>query len=775
MTITANKFTPEVLLSAPRRSAAVPNSSGTLALFTVTQYSFESHSRSYAIKVLDLSSGQSTELYDNPAYTEPVWISDREFALIKNDDWDTTSLMVADATKPGSRPYQVGSFRGTISNLKAKVIDGKGTVAIACTALTTADGKMYCAADDQEKKSSHSSARVYSSLFVRHWDHYVTKHRSAVFYGALKKEGGSHNQHRYRLQGSESGSSGLTNALAGTRLECPVPTFGGASDFDIGPRGLVFLSKDPDLNPALWTKTDLYYVPLSSFAEEQTPAAPQIVRTGRLQGYTGNPVFSHDGNRVAFKRMRHRQYESDKWRLLLLPDVGDLSNVQEFYGLGEEDGENGDNEGGWDLRPETIVWSADDSELFVTAEKEARQVLFRLPSTPLEARDLPVQMTWGGTIGDFFNLATTNKGSSGDDDGVEEEEEEEEDKSKMLLLTSSSLIDNSSYSVLDTSAAPGTKPRLISSSSREGRTFGLSSDQVSEFWFPAGGRSSSSSSSSTTTITTAPTTYKAHALVMKPSTFDPSSNKKKYPLAFLIHGGPQGAWADSWSTRWNAAVFAEQGYVVVMPNPTGSTGYGQAFIDAIAGDWGGRPYEDLVDCFDYVRENMGDYVDTGNAVALGASYGGYMINWIQGHPLGRSFRALVCHDGIFSTLADWSTEELFFVLHDMRGAPWDPGARSETYARWDPAARVGHWATPQLVVHSELDYRLPVSEGLAAFNALQTRGVESRFLTFPDENHWVLKPENSLVWHKEVLGWINKYTGLDAKQLAEDLGDLRIN
>ncbi|RYP23102.1 hypothetical protein DL765_001357 [Monosporascus sp. GIB2] len=712
MTITATKFTPEVLLSAPRRSAGVPNRTGTCLANAgiVSQYSFESHSKSYAIKVLDLKTGSSTVLYEDPAYTEPTWISATEFVFVCNRD-KSTSLMVADATRPGSDPHEISSFKGMIANIKVKDI-GDGTVAFACTAPTTPSGELH---DPAKEKESRSSARVYSSLFVRHWDAYVGENKNAVWYGALKKEGGA-----YKLQ-----SPGLVNALAGTRLECPVPNFGGAGDYDIGKSGLVFLSKDPELNPALWTKTDLYYVPLRTFTEEKPPT-PQMVKTGKLQGYSGGPVFSHGGTSVAFKRMRNRQYESDKWRLMLIPDVKDLSNVQEFY-------ETDDGEGRWDLRPETIVWSRDDRELYVTAEKEGRPPLFRLPSRPAEATELPRQVTTTcqGTIGEFFNLA--------------------EEGDSRLFLNSSSLVDSSAYSILDPESG---EVQLVSSSSKGGKSFGLSQRQVDEFWFDgAGGK------------------YRGHALVVKPSTFDP---EKKYPLAMLIHGGPQGAWGESWSTRWNPAVFAEQGYVVVMPNPTGSTGYGQAFIDAITEQWGGRPYNDLVNCFEHIEGNL-PYVDAQNAVALGASYGGYMINWIQGQPLGRRFRALVCHDGIFCTLADWSTEELFFVMHDMGGAPWEPRAREAVYERWDPSRRVGSWATPQLVVHSELDYRLPVSEGLAAFNALQTRRVPSRLLLFPDENHWVLKPENSLVWHREVLGWINKYTGLDTSGLAGDTESLSLS
>ncbi|GAP87371.1 putative prolyl oligopeptidase [Rosellinia necatrix] len=707
MTILATKFTPEVLLSAPRRSPAVPNSAGKLALYTVSQYSFETHSKKYAFKLLDISSGHSTELFDDPAYSEPTWISEHDFAFVKKaDDHSAVSyLMTANALDIGAGAHVIQSFKCSISNLKAKDI-GSGIVALALTAPTTSSGDMH---DALNEKKPHSTARVYSSLFARHWDTWVSKHRDAVFYGALQKDETSG---KYQLQGS-----GFVNALAGTKLECPVPTFGGAADFDIGKKGLVFLSKDPEINPALWTKTDVYYVPLKTFTEEKPPA-PQVVKTGQLQGYSGSPTFSHDGNRLAFTRMRHKQYESDKTRLLLIPDIDDLSNVQEFYKT-----DNGD--GGWDLRPESIVWSNNDSELYVTAEEKGRQLVFKLPSSPLDATELPQPLTKDGAVGNISNLSSSDN---------------------RLFLTSSSLVDNSSYTILD----PDSKDRLlVSSASKEGKTLGLSRSQFDEFWFEGDGD------------------YQGHALVVKPSNFDPT---KKYPLAFLIHGGPQGAWGDSWSTRWNPAIFAEQGYVAVMPNPTGSTGYGQQYVDDIALNWGGRPYNDLVNCFEHIAKNI-SYIDTSNAVALGASYGGFMINWIQGHPLGRKFKALVCHDGIFSTLSDWSSEELFFIMHDMGGTPWENRGH---YEKWDPAAFVGEWATPQLVIHSELDYRLPISEGLAAFNALQTRGVPSKFLTFPDENHWVLKPENSLVWHKEVLGWINKYTGLDTTGLSSGVDDLSL-
>ncbi|KAG0228772.1 putative dipeptidyl-peptidase 5 [Mortierella sp. GBA43] len=243
-----------------------------------------------------------------------------------------------------------------------------------------------------------------------------------------------------------------------------------------------------------------------------------------------------------------------------------------------------------------------------------------------------------------------------------------------------------------------------------------------------------------------------HGFLLKPIGFDPA---KKYPLAFIVHGGPQSAFTDNWSTRWNPNIFASAGFVVVFLNPTGSTGYGQELTDAIRNNWGGSPYIDLMKGLDHVLEHH-SYIDSKRVAGLGASYGGYMMNWINGHT--DRFNCLVNHDGIFDTKNGYyATEELYFPEHEYGGVPWDPKIK-ENYERWNPANFVQHWKTPTLVIHSDKDYRLPVTEGLATFTVLQRKGIPSRLVYFPDENHWVLKAANSLRWHSEVLGWIKKWT-----------------
>jgi dipeptidyl aminopeptidase/acylaminoacyl peptidase len=227
----------------------------------------------------------------------------------------------------------------------------------------------------------------------------------------------------------------------------------------------------------------------------------------------------------------------------------------------------------------------------------------------------------------------------------------------------------------------------------------------------------------------------------------------KAPVAFLVHGGPQGSFGDHFHYRWNAQAYAGRGYGVIMIDFHGSTGYGQAFTDAISGDWGGAPFDDLMMGLDAALEKY-SWLDKSRMVALGASYGGYMINWINGKT--DRFKALVCHDGnLDERMAYYDTEELWFPEWEHGGVPWE---KPEGYMKHNPIDHVKNWKTPTLVIHGANDFRVVDTQGMATFTALQRKGIPSRFLHFPDENHWVLKPQNSRRWHEEVLAWIDKWT-----------------
>jgi len=242
---------------------------------------------------------------------------------------------------------------------------------------------------------------------------------------------------------------------------------------------------------------------------------------------------------------------------------------------------------------------------------------------------------------------------------------------------------------------------------------------------------------------------KISSFVLKPAGFDA---KKKYPVLFLIHGGPQGAWGQSWSYRWNPHVFANAGFVVVMPNPRGSTGYGQRFTDEVSDDWGGKVYDDIMAVVDKVESEP--WADKNRFVAAGGSYGGYMVNWMLGHT--NRFKAFVSHAGVFDLRSmAGETEELWFVNWEFKGMPWD---QPETYSKWSPSYFVKDFKTPTLVLHGELDYRVPVGQGMQLFTALQTQKVPSEMVLFPDEGHWILKPQNSLLWYKSFIDWVTEFT-----------------
>jgi dipeptidyl aminopeptidase/acylaminoacyl peptidase len=240
--------------------------------------------------------------------------------------------------------------------------------------------------------------------------------------------------------------------------------------------------------------------------------------------------------------------------------------------------------------------------------------------------------------------------------------------------------------------------------------------------------------------------------MVKPPGSDPN---KKYPLKFLIHGGPQGAWGNEWTYRWNAELFAATGnYVVVMINFHGSTGYGQKFTDSISGDWGGKPYVDLMKGLDYVEKTY-PFIDKNRVAALGASYGGYMANWILGHT--DRFKCIVSHDGVFNTESAWgTTEELWFPEWEFKGPPWK---NRELYRKWSPHLFADKFKTPTLVIHGQNDYRVDVSQGFDLFTMLQRLKVPSKMLYFPDEGHWVLKPQNSRLWYKTVNDWVDQWCG----------------
>ena len=574
-----------------------------------------------------------------------------------------------------------------------------GDIHFLLNALAYPNGTAY---NENLAETPASTARIYQDIYVRHWDTYLTPQRYAVFGGVLTK--GSSGSYSNDSSSSYSFGGDLTNYVTGkcnaTCAESPVQPFGGSGDYDISPDGsqVVFLTKNIDLPLANFTSSQIYWVPFSGSVNDSIPINP-IGATPGVEGASASPTFSKDGSKIAYFQMNGIFYESDK--NIIYTANADPNNLA-ISSVARD----------WDRSPDVIIWSNDDSVLYVAAPDLGRERVFPVP----------------------INAADDYKPTNITDEGV---------PAGMQILPSGEILISdskiwSSRDIYTVNPNSNATKFLFQSNLVDEALSGLGPKDVSEFYF--------SSNSTETDL---------QSWIIYPSNF---SETERYPLCFLVHGGPQGGFYNSWSTRWNYRVWSDQGYIVIAPNPTASSGWGQNLTDAVSGHWGDYPYWDLVYAWDYVNTNL-PYVDTARGISAGASFGGYMENWIQGHELGRRFNALVTHDGVTNTLSDYATEELWFINHDFAGTFSSPNETS-TYYRWNPIAYYENWATPHFVVHSDMDYRLPVSEGLMLFNLLQVKGVPSKFLNFPDETHWVLDRENSLVWHREIFKWINYYSGL---------------
>jgi dipeptidyl aminopeptidase/acylaminoacyl peptidase len=351
-----------------------------------------------------------------------------------------------------------------------------------------------------------------------------------------------------------------------------------------------------------------------------------------------------------------------------------------------------------------LAWSADSQQLFFTAENETLQPIYAMA-----ARE---GATPKKVIGDGFN-----SGISLSADG------------KTLVFERTSLTMPAEVFV---ASSDGSGVRQLTHQN-EAILASLKMNEPETFWFEGVGGT------------------RVQAMLIRPPDFDSS---KKYPLVVVLHGGPQTMWSNAWGYRWNEQVFSAPGYVTLMINRRGSTGYGQKFTDEITNDWGGKAYVDVMDGIDYTLKKY-PYIDGSRMAAVGGSYGGYMANWIDTHT-GR-FKAIISHAGIFDKDSMYATEELWFEEHDMQGTPW---TNPESYHKWAPltyAAELGKFKTPTLVIAGERDFRVPYTQSLEFFSALQRQGVPSKLVVFPDEGHWILKPQNSKFWYKTFMDWLATY------------------
>jgi len=490
-----------------------------------------------------------------------------------------------------------------------------------------------------------------------------------------------------------------------------VPPFslGGGGGFAIAPdsKELAF-TENLDPEPAISTSASIFTLNLTN------PAA-RPVKVSTSHGGNFSPAYSPDGKYLAWRSQERAGYESDKFRLMLYDRAKKTTkDVLKSAKLPNLTAANFDN---W---VDEFIWSEDPRYIHFVSGVRGEASLY---SIGIDDGDLH---PFGSINGEWSEIhATPVRGH-----GIES------------VVGSLMTVDRpSEVFVVDLDKASDNRNEYLPSQLthlNDALLAQLDLPKQESFWF------------------TAEDGTKLQGFLIRPPGFDAA---KKYPVKFLIHGGPQGAWGDAWSYRWNPELFAANGYVVVMINPRGSTGYGQAIVDGVNGDWGGKPYTDLMTGLDYAEQHY-PFIDKNREAALGASYGGFMANWVLGHT--DRFKCIVTHDGMFNPESAYgTTEEMWFNEWEFKGHPWDYYGKPDSenpFRKWAPMMSAKNFKTPTLVVHGQLDYRLDVSEGFQLFDTLQRLKVPSKMLYFPDEGHWVLKPQNSQLWYKTVNDWVDEWT-----------------
>ena len=496
-----------------------------------------------------------------------------------------------------------------------------------------------------------------------------------------------------------SADGGVARDLTPGGHDVPPFSLGGQDQYAFSPDGkeIVYPSNIDEVQ-ATSTNSDIFVVPVTGGEPRKITINP---------GSDSTPIYSPDGKYIAYRAQLRGGYESDRFRLMLYERAtGKITELTPNF----------------DRWVDSIAWSPDSNTIYFTAENEGEAPIYTVNVNAPNAwpqelvagfNDSPVPTPDGKTlVFDTMSITGPNE------------------------IYSAPLL----FAQCRIAVVPGTYkyPDCVMSKAHPLTNLNdavlsqVAMEPLESFWFTGAAKE------------------KVQGFILRPPNFDAN---KKYPVKFLIHGGPEGAWGDDWSYRWNPELFAANGYVVIMINFHGSTGYGQKFIDAINGDWGGAPYQDLMLGLDYAEKNY-PFVDKDRECALGASYGGYAINWIEGHTT--RFKCLVSHDGMFNAESAYgTTEELWFNEWEFKGTPW---TNREMYRKWSPHLFAANFKTPILVVHGQLDYRLDVSEGFQLFTTAQRLKVPSKMLYFPDEGHWVLKPQNSRLWYQTVNDWVDQWT-----------------
>jgi dipeptidyl aminopeptidase/acylaminoacyl peptidase len=689
--LAANKKTPHIWI-VPITGSAKADSS------TSRDDSQANHSAS-----VGMTKGAEREIISDQDADRPRWAPDgKRLAFISNKEGGS-QIWIAEfdgAVGTVTGVHKLTSIAteadGELWSPDGKNILFKSDVYPECTDEACNEKKV------EEHEKSKVKALVFEHLLYRHWNAYKEGKRTHLL--IVQVPAG---------EGARPTPAQSARDLTPGDYDAPVFSLGGQDDYAFSPDGQeICYTSNHDPEPAISTNNDLFIVSVNG------GEAKNITAENKASDST--PLYSPDGKYIAYRAQQRPGYESDRFRLMLYDrKTGEKKNLIEHF----------------DAWVGSFTWTPDSKTITFAAEHEGH---------------LPIYVTSPGGDWGSSKLSTARRAlvEGFNDDPVFAPD------GKILIFTKMSLqgptgiytISADQVWLSATRGMPAVSCTYINgeivpefcrgpkpiSHLNDGVLSEVSMSPLESFWF------------------TGANGDKVEGFLVKPPNFDAN---KKYPVKFLIHGGPQGAWGDDWSYRWNPELFAANGYVVIMINFHGSTGYGQKFIDAINGDWGGAPFEDLMKGLDYAEQHY-PFIDKDRECALGASYGGYMANWVLGHT--NRFKCIVSHDGMFNSTSAWgTTEELWFNEWEFKGTPYNNRA---LYDKWSPHLSATNFKTPTLVVHGQLDYRLDVSEGFQLFTTLQRLGVPSKMLYFPDEGHWVLKPQNSQLWYKTVNDWVDQWT-----------------
>ncbi|MFZ0300751.1 MAG: S9 family peptidase [Candidatus Sulfotelmatobacter sp.] len=694
-------FTFEDMMKLKRVGEPEVSPDGKWVIFSVVDVDLQANTKTPHIWIVPTAGGQEREIIADQDADRPRWAPDgKAFAFISNKDRGS-QVWIARFDSVAGTVSMVGRYTDIATEAGGELWspDGKN-ILFTSDVYPECDGASDPAAcnakKEKEAEDSKVKALIFDRLLYRHWNAYKAGKRSHIFIIPIELP--------------PLGSAGdygprFPRDLTPGDFDAPVFSLGGQDNYAFSPDGQeICYTSNHDKNPAASTNNDLWIVSING--------GPAKNITADNPASDSTPLYSPDGRYIAYRAQQRPGYESDRFRLMVYDrPTGKKKDLTEksIAWVG------------------TFAWAANSQAIFYVKEFGGMATIEGVDVAASSVGSALVTRRSGViSVAPVEGLKAYPPEFGYDDDIFPTPDGEH------IVFTRNS--SHAPTEIFSRSTGPEDWPRV-------GRQLTHANDAVlsqvdmspfENFWFNGANGDH------------------VQGFLVKPPNFDPS---KKYPVKFLIHGGPQGAWGDDWSYRWNPELFAANGYVVIMINFHGSTGYGQKFIDAINGDWGGAPFEDLMKGLDYAEEHYA-FIDKSRECALGASYGGYMANWILGHT--DRFKCIVTHDGMFNAESAWGdTEELWFNDWEFKGTPYD---NRELYRKWSPHEYAKNFKTPTLVIHGQKDYRLDVSQGFDLFTTLQMEGVPSKMLYFPDEGHWVQKPQNSQLWYKTVNEWVDQWT-----------------